>query len=232
MLKRFFIGAAALVIFTGQAALAQTEVPLAEQTQLYEQLATAIDLDNAPTLAYLLREKRLNPNHYLPNGDTPLTAAIRSQSWKSVHKVLLKSYALNVSQPNLHGETPLMLAAFKNQLPLVQALVDKGAQVNGGINWTALHYAATAGHTPIVQWLIEHGAHVNARTDRGVTPLYMAARGGHQEAALVLLKNGADAQWCTDQGLSPYQAAHSRGFQALSEHLRIDACHPDQPTQH
>jgi ankyrin repeat protein len=75
---------------------------------------------------------------------------------------------------------------------VVQALLDKGAEVNakdkGGD--TALMEAAFKGHLPVLQALLDKGAEVNAKTKGGVTALDLASK-GHTEVANLLRRAGA-----------------------------------------
>lgn len=214
---------AAVLISSSLACFAQTvepNVPLAKQMQ------DAIARDDAPKVAYMLRELAYDPNFYLPNGDTPLVFAIRMDAKVSVNQVLLRSFKINVKVPTLRGETPLMLAAIKGDQALAQKLLDMGAPVNADYGWTALHYAASTGQTDMAKFLIEKGAQVNVRTERGVTPLYMAARVISAPTVRVLLNAGADKTLCNDQGISPAAIAQKRGDSKLAETLKIQACAP------
>lgn len=195
-------------------------VPLAQQLQ------EAIAKDDAPKVAYMLRELAYDPNFYLPNGDTPLVFAIRMDAKVSVNQVLLRSFKINVKVPTLRGETPLMLASIKGDEALAQKLIDMGAPVNANYGWTALHYAASTGQTQMTRFLIDKGAEINARTERGVTPLYMAARVIATPTVDVLLKAGADKTLCNDQGISPADIAKKRGDSTLAKKLAIKACAP------
>ena len=186
----------------------------------------AIAQDDAPKVAYMLRELAYDPNFYLPNGDTPLVFAIRMDAKVSTNQVLLRSFKINVKVPTLRGETPLMLAAIKGDQPLAQKLIEMGAPVNANFGWTALHYAASTGQTAMTRFLIEKGAQVNARTERGVTPLYMAARIVASPTVDVLLEAGADKTLCNDQGISPEAIAAKRGDSKLAQKLHINACAP------
>ena len=191
----------------------------------------AIELNDAAQVAYLLREKRFDPNFYLPNGDTPLVYAIRTDAMKTVNLVLLRHRALNVRIPSLRGETPLMLAAIKADVDLAQTLLFMGADVNVNFGWTALHYAAASGQKAMIDLLIKNGAEVNAVTERQVTPLYMAARSASSEAVDALLAAGADQTICNDQGISPSAVARQRGNRALADRLAIKACKMEQEEQ-
>src|SRR5215217_5077230 len=66
----------------------------------------------------------------------------------------------NVNARNQHGMTALMRAAYHGHAPMVQALLDHGADPNLTRNdkFTALALAAFFGHTETVRILIEHGA--------------------------------------------------------------------------
>ena len=131
MLKNSFCLALCLTSFACSAQTVAPDVPLDVQMQ------QAIAQDDAPKVAYMLRELAYDPNFYLPNGDTPLVFAIRMDAKVSTNQVLLRSFKINVKVPTLRGETPLMLAAIKGDQPLAQKLIEMGAPVNANFGWTA-----------------------------------------------------------------------------------------------
>ena len=221
-MKKFLITLLSLISISAHAQT--TETALSE-------LQEAIERNDAARVAYLFREKRMDPNFYLPNGDTPLVYAIRTDAMKTVNLVMLRHRALNVKIPSLRGETPLMLAAIKGDVDLAQTLLFMGADVNVNFGWTALHYAAASGQKNMIELLLKNGAEVNAVTERQVTPLYMAARSLARDAVDALLAAGADKSICNDQGISPADAARQRGSSAIADHLAIKACKMEKQEQ-
>lgn len=209
---------AALLLATSLAAGAQSVAP---NVPLAKQLEDAIARDDAAKVAYMLRELAYDPNFYLPNGDTPLVFAIRTDAKVSTNQVLLKSFKINVKVPNLRGETPLMLAAIKGDQELAEKLIGMGASVTADYGWTALHYAASTGQTEMTRFLIKKGADVNARTRRGVTPLYMAARIISAPTVDALLEAGADKTLCNDQGISPSAIAKNAATALWQRSLKL-----------
>ncbi|EJX06124.1 ankyrin repeat protein [gut metagenome] len=165
----------------------------------------------------------VNPNLMLDSGDTPLTHALRYDDWSTVD-VLLKSSLTDVSRKNRMGETPLMLAVFKNRRDYFDQLLQRGAGVNNAGGWTALHYAATNGRTEMLKRLLSLGADVNAQTQAGVTPLHMAARTPYRDCVLLLLKAGAFRDYCTNAGLSPADMARKAGDRELADYLAVERC--------
>ena len=221
-MKKFLIMLLSLISISAHAQT--TETTLSE-------LQEAIERNDAARVAYLFREKRMDPNFYLPNGDTPLVYAIRTDAMKTVNLVMLRHRALNVKIPSLRGETPLMLAAIKGDVDLAQTLLFMGADVNVNFGWTALHYAAASGQKPMIELLLKNGAEVNAVTERQVTPLYMAARSLARDAVDALLAAGADKTICNDQGISPSSVARQRGSSTIADHLAIEACKMEEQEQ-
>ncbi len=219
-IKHWILG---LLSMTTWVAVAQTNEPTIADLQ------QAIEVNDAARVAYLFREKRFDPNFYLPNGETPLVYAIRMDADVIVNKVLLRHRQLNVKIPTLRGETPLMLAAIKGDTALAQTLLFMGADINVNFGWTALHYAATSGSTEMVRLLIKNGADLNALTERQITPIYMAARAISADTVKVLLEAGADKTICNDQGVSPADIARQRGDSELAKTLAIDACRDMTP---
>lgn len=170
-----------------------------------------------------LIEKGVSPNTVLPNGDTPLTYALRSDSF-DVADYLIDSGAADVTLENGLGETPVMLAVYKNRPDEFEKMIKLGATVRKDRGWTALHYAAAGASQKLIERVIALGADVNAQTAAGVTPLMMAARRPSIPAAELLLKAGARRDLCTDSGLSaPYFAAKA-GEEDLSKTLAVGKC--------
>ncbi|KAJ6032419.1 Mur ligase C-terminal, partial [Penicillium herquei] len=102
--------------------------------------------------------------------------------------------------------TPLILAAEKGSLQIVQLLVEKGADVNSvNSHKAALNVAVENGYLEIAALLIDNGADVNfgrclpapmdgdkAECSYDKTPLESAIWGGQLEATQLLIKHGAD----------------------------------------
>ena len=105
---------------------------------------------------------------------TPLSVAVRS-GFPDVAQFLIDSGA-DVNSRDTAGRSQLFLAAFYNNLPVMEMLIRNGASVDltddGGR--TALHHAATLENGEILQILLQAGASVNCATRYGQTPLHMA----------------------------------------------------------
>ena len=94
------------------------------------------------------------------------------------------------------GSTPLHCAVWKGHLPMVEALVNAGADVNAqneNDHWgtTPLHAAAHANQAAIAQLLIDRGANVNAKDREGRTPLFHTTFHKAKAVAKVLERHGA-----------------------------------------
>ncbi len=92
------------------------------------------------------------------------------------------------------GMRPLVWAALRGKIDVVNLLLEKGADVNaantGG--WTPLMHASAQGHLDIVTLLLDNGADVNMRTEVSGTALIFAAGEGFLEVVKLLLENNAD----------------------------------------
>jgi len=90
---------------------------------------------------------------------------------------------------------------------VVQALLDKGAEVNmidsGGIRASPLHWAAWGGHDRVADLLLCNSAAVNCRDGDGETPLHYAAERGMRGVIEVLRVWGADESALSAMGESP-----------------------------
>jgi hypothetical protein len=128
------------------------------------------------------------------------------------------------------GYTPLLWAAFRGavgyQLPVIQALISAGADVNAVTragDSSALMLAVQTGND-------EHGAEVNRAADE-VTPLMVAARGGNAQIVRTLLELGADPTLRTGKYTAADYAWHG-GHDQLAELLKSSSAtpHNDQPS--
>ncbi|GGY40488.1 ankyrin repeat domain-containing protein [Pseudoduganella albidiflava] len=139
-----------------------------------------------------LLARGLDPNVRDPErGETGMIVALRNDAM-DVFALLLAQPKIDLEAQAGNGNTALMMAAFKNNMPAVKALLAKGAQVNRP-GWTALHYAAAAGALDIMRLLLDRHAYIDAESPTKVTPLMLAAREGQEDAVKLLLKEGADA---------------------------------------
>jgi uncharacterized protein len=89
--------------------------------------------------------------------------------------------------------TALMLASQGGHSKMVEALLDRGADVNAqdAQGQTGLIMAAMRGHKQVAEVLLARGADIEAATSAGFTALMEAARWGKKDVVQLLLSNGA-----------------------------------------
>lgn len=108
---------------------------------------------------------------------------------------------VDVNATNQYGQTPLMMAAWHVHKPVLDALLEAGADVNTtagyatGYGWTALMFAARSGNTDIVSTVLEAGADIKSLTREGEdatgkrlgqTALDIAVENGHTDVISML----------------------------------------------
>lgn len=125
----------------------------------------------------------------------------------------LKEIALNLlddfspEQEDIHGMTPIAVAAEYGHLQVVQALlelsqVEKFHLRNNKVGSLPLVIAAGQGHEEIVKFLLGKGANADSKHLNGPSALFMAAQNGHKPVVEALLDAGADCQCRTKDGTS------------------------------
>ena len=114
-------------------------------------------------------------------------------------KALVKEHPAIVHSHNSNGETPLYTATNYGDLPIVEYLVDNGANIEQHetkAGWTPLHVSINFGYTDVFEYLINQGADWNKKTNYGDTPLINACRknkdNNNLEIIKILLLLGAD----------------------------------------
>jgi uncharacterized protein len=182
----------------------------------YEDFFKGVKLDLADTVTELL-QRGFDPNTADEDGSVALLLALKNESPK-VFGVLMAHPSVKVDTPNVHGETPLMMAALRGSLPACQRLIERGAQINRS-GWTPLHYAATGPAPETVKLLLARGAAVDSLSPNGTTPLMMAARYGHEDAVFALLAHKADPKLRNERDMTAADFARSAGRDKLATQI-------------
>jgi uncharacterized protein len=200
-------------------------------------LATARIVDNRQIARSLLHILADWPGH-------------RPESTRTVS--LLVRYGADVNARVGHpdreeaAETPLHWAASNDDVVLIDALLDAGADIeaNGAIftGGTPMSDAVVFGQWNAARRLLARGARttfwqaaalglleeVQARFGEGATPsseeitnaFWNACRGGQRHVAEYLLERGADRNWVGHDDQTPLQVAQESGNEDLIEWLR------------
>jgi hypothetical protein len=116
--------------------------------------------------------------------------------------------------------TGLMIAAWYGNLPMMELLVARGANVNqaNAIGEQALMHAAWRGNAEAVEWLLAKGAKINSEPMRW-SALHYAAFAGHGAIAELLLRNGADINARSTNGSSALMMAVYEGHEPVVKQL-------------
>jgi len=123
--------------------------------------------------------------------------------------------------------TGLMFSAWFGDIPMMELLVSRGADVNkaNALGERALMHAAWRGKLEAVRWLLARGARVNAEPMRW-SALHYAVFAGHWEVANVLLLAGADINARIANGSSVLMMAVYEGHEALVRRLLARGADP------
>lgn len=141
-----------------------------------------------------------------------------------------------------HTETPLHWAASNDDVEVLDALLDAGAEIDAGgaviADGTPLTDARAFGQWNAARRLVERGARVDIRDEAALgladrlerryaagppprfdtdSALWYACQGGQQAAVDLLLARGADLDWIPPwENLTPLDAARRNGFTELA----------------
>lgn len=129
--------------------------------------------------------------------------------------LLLAKNKIDVNALNDNHETPLSIAAGKNNTPAVAALLSAGADpwVADLSGRTALHAAAWNGNAPLARLLLAKGGgdEWKKSTKRQYSPLHGAAWDGRLEVAALLITHGFDINAREEDGATPLHKAAWQG---------------------
>ncbi|KAL8104104.1 uncharacterized protein LOC141677247 [Apium graveolens] len=150
-------------------------------------------------------------------------AAARTGDLSAV-ELICSSNPLSVNSRDKHSRTPLHLAAWSGQEPVVSYLCENKADVGAAAmdDMGAIHFAAQKGHLKVVQILISSGVSVKSANRKGMTALHYAAQGSSLELVKYLVKKGANLNAKTKAGKTPVDLASNeeiRSFLLESESI-------------
>jgi len=138
-------------------------------------------------LRQALRSANVNS---LSNSDRTALMEACDNQWLPGVKILVQEGGANINYKNTNQQTALMLAAKKENLDIVQLLVERSANVNDKDrnNKTVLMYAVESQNENMVDFLIRAGANINATTHKYEDALIFAAKARNWYAVDRLLR--------------------------------------------
>lgn len=214
----------------------------------------AIEAIRAGDLVTLKRILRARPDlaHARPDGQRTLLHV--ATDWpghfpnnvSSVAALITAGADPNAAFVGKHAETPLHWAASTDDVEVLDALLDRGANIeapgsviDGG---PAMSDAVAFGQWKAARRLLERGAQTNLWQAAGLGLLprveerfasapvpsaaeitnafWCACHGGQQATAAYLLARGADLNWAGHNSLTPLDAARRSGAEAMIAWLR------------
>jgi len=180
---------------------------LAHGSKVSVELNNAVIATDPVRVHYLVENKHADVNARDPQGNTPLTNAVRVRSIDMVR--YLVEHRADVTRPDSDGWTPLMTAAWLDDAGLVEYLSTHKADINARnpAGLTPLAIAAEYGKDVSVVALIKAGSNVNQRIGSGYTPLMLAVAGQSDRSVRALLDHGADVNARNSGGLTALMIA-------------------------
>jgi len=126
----------------------------------------------------------------------------------------------DINAPAEHGLTPLMRAALRAQLEIVEELLELGAklEIRNHDGNTALWLGCVSGNLAVVRRLHAAGISLDNQNEVGATVLMYAASSGKAELVQLLLELGARAELRSIDGANAGDMAATRECLRLLRH--------------
>lgn len=157
--------------------------------------------------------------HRTDLAESPLLLAVRFGAEKVCSLLLDKNgIALPPNYFELHGLSPLIVAASFGRAIILRDLLEAGADANAASprdGTTPLHAACSQKEFNCVLMLIGHGAEVNVFNAAGETPLMISSMKDHLVIARILLEHGADVNAAKKDGVTALFFACQHGYEDL-----------------
>lgn len=120
-----------------------------------------------------------------------LSQAVLSGDVKKVKTLIVKGadiHGLDTELGGPNGRRPLNFAALQNDLDMITALLELGADINRQnlSGFTPMHHAVEYNSLAAIQLLIDEGADPTIKNNAGLSPAQLAGVMGNSEAAKTL----------------------------------------------
>lgn len=176
----------------------------------------------------LFLEGGMSPDTTVKTGnyDIPVIFYAMENKNEEIVKLLAhKGASLNIM---IGGVTVIMKAVEKAEVPTLETLIEKGADVNkpGENGLTPLMIAIEQGNDGAVWLLLKSKAAVNAKDRHGITPLMRAVREGNVDLVKELIRKGADINAQSNKGLKVYKMIGEKNKEALE--ILLEEAKPDE----
>jgi ankyrin repeat protein len=151
-----------------------------------------------------------------------LLEAIESDDAGVVHKLINEGLNVNVMRD---GVTPLMIAASRGRVGIVEAILQAGVNINERTDegWTALHKAAVdQQETAVVDLLLHSGIAVDAKNKFNRTALQLAEEKNHREIVRAIKKFQAGKQSDAQEWEKFLRSPEGRPYQAQQRFESLD----------
>ena len=203
-------------------------------------LHAAVEGGHNEIVDYLLTSGS-DPNSNMEFWGTPLIIAVRKHNTEIADTLLRRGADVN-QLAGYHTADPLQRASYEGNLPMVDLLLEYGANVNGrtavcGFG-PAIVAAAASDNARVIERLVDEGADINAVQcySRGQlhemrqNALGRAITWGRVQAVDMLLRRGADMHMECEYGNAVQSAAYF-GWEEIFDDLIARGADPYQPTE-
>ncbi|XP_053718857.1 histone-lysine N-methyltransferase EHMT2 isoform X1 [Synchiropus splendidus] len=170
-------------------------------------LLEAIINNHAEVSRYLV-QNGATVYHVEEEGYTGLHHASKQGNLEIV-SMLLETGQVDVNAQDSGGWTPIIWAAEHKHVKVIEALLNRGANVtiNDKELNVCLHWAAYAGNVDIAEMVLNAGCSLDCVNMHGDTPLHIAAREGFLECVTLFLSRGANIDIVNREGETPLTLA-------------------------
>ena len=186
----------------------------------YTPVDYAISENHDPVVG-LLASKKASLHSDQENQQLVLLGSISDDEYNTV-SFLLDHKAR--ADKEIYGTTPLVVAAGKSDLEMVELLVKSGAKIDKADNnkLTPLLSACLTGRPEVVKYLLDKGAKVNVKSKSGLSAIEAAVLRNDPEMIDLLISRGVDIETEDASGKTPFWLAAMLGHRKSMKKL-LDA---------